>query len=462
MQLNEQTIHELIQRQRQFFYSGQTRDVQYRTEMLQRLYTTIKEHEQLIIRALEIDLGKSPFESYTTEIGFVLSSIRHMLANIDEWSKAKKVKTPIHLQPAKSFIVHEPYGSVLIIGPFNYPFQLVMEPLIGAIAAGNCVVVKPSEFAEATGNVIAQLITAIFPTEFVQVVHGEEKETSALLHASFDYIFFTGSTTVGKIVMKAAAEHLTPLTLELGGKSPVIVDQTANIQYAAERIVWGKFMNVGQTCVAPDYVVVHEQVKAPLLNCIKKTIQHFYGKNPFTNKEYGKIINTKHVDRLVTLLKQQQAQIIYGGDYRREERYIAPTIFDHCTWDDPIMEDEIFGPLLPILTYNDLGELLHIIRQRPKSLAAYFFSENERASQYFIEMLPFGGGCINDTVSHVANTHLPFGGVGSSGMNAYHGEYSFKLFTREKSMMKRSSNMSVNIASPPYGRKLSLVKRVLK
>lgn len=462
MQVNEQSVHTLIEGQRKFFFTGQTRDLHFRKEMLQRLYETIEEHESLILDALETDLGKSPFESYMTEIGFVLSSIQQMIKHVDQWAKTTKVKTPIHLQPAKSYIVQEPYGSVLVIGPFNYPFQLVMEPLIGAIAAGNCVVVKPSEFAVKTGEVIGQMLTKIFPASFVQVVYGEKDETSALIHASFDYIFFTGSTTVGKIVMKAAAEKLTPITLELGGKSPAIIDQTAQLKHAAERIVWGKFMNVGQTCVAPDYVVVHEGVKEPFMKLLQETIRRFYGENPVKNKEYGKIINVKHWDRLVALLDKQQKQIVYGGECDREARYIEPTIFDQCTWEDPIMEDELFGPLLPVLTYRNLGEVLHEIRQGPKPLAAYFFTENEQAADYFTNMLPFGGGCINDTVSHVGNPYLPFGGVGPSGMNAYHGEYSFQLFSRDKGMMKRSSTIPMPVGTPPYGKKLSLLKRILK
>lgn len=462
MNINEQTVDTLIQRQRQFFFSGQTRDLRFRKEMLQQLYETIVEHESLIMEALEADLGKSPFESYMTEVGFVLSSIQHMIRHVDEWAQTTKAKTPLHLQPAKSYVVQEPYGSVLVVGPFNYPFQLVMEPLIGAITAGNCVVVKPSEFAVETGKVIGQVLTTIFPPEFVRVVYGEKDETSTLIHASFDYIFFTGSTAVGKIVMKAAAEKLTPLTLELGGKSPAIIDQTAQLKHAAERIVWGKLMNVGQTCVAPDYVVVHEDVKEAFMKLLQKTIRRFYGKNPAKNKEYGKIINTKHWDRLVVLMEEQREQIVYGGSYNRDARYIEPTLFDACTWEDPIMEDEIFGPLLPILTYRDLGEVIHTIRQRPKPLAAYFFTENTQAADYFTEMLPFGGGCINDTVSHVGNTYLPFGGVGASGMNAYHGQYSFQLFSRDKAMMERSTKVPMRVGTPPYGKKLSLLKRILK
>ena len=419
-------------------------------------------NEDNIHEALKKDLGKSPFEAYVTEVGFVLSSISLMIKYLREWMEPEPVKTPAHLQPAKSFIVREPYGSVLIIGPFNYPFQLIMDPLVGAIAAGNCAVVKPSEATVHTAKIVKAILTEVFPQDFVQVVEGGIEETNALIHAPFDYIFFTGSAAVGKIVMKAAAERLTPVTLELGGKSPTIVDQTANIERAAERIVWGKFVNNGQTCVAPDYVLVHETVKDKLLKEIIKCVTAFYGEDSSKSEDYGRVVNMKHFERLSKLIDKEKKHIVFGGKFDRHELYMSPTILDGVGWDNPSMEEEIFGPILPILTYQNLGEAIDRIRQMPKPLAAYLFSENEQAQEYFLGNLSFGGGCINDTVSHVGNIHLPFGGVGASGMNAYHGKASFDLFTHSKSILKKSTRIPMRIGYPPYGNKLTLVKPLLR
>ncbi|WP_414714853.1 aldehyde dehydrogenase, partial [Sporosarcina koreensis] len=448
----------MIAFQRNFFYSGMTKDVKFRLDMLERLKKAILLKEEEIYEALQKDLRKSQFEAHVTEVGFVLSSISFMMKHIKEWMEPESVKTPAHLQPAKSFIVQEPYGSVLIIGPFNYPFQLVMDPLVGAIAAGNCAVVKPSEAAVHTAKIVKDILTEIYPQDFVQVVEGGVEETSALIHAPFDYIFFTGSATVGKIVMKAAAERLTPVTLELGGKSPAIVDQTANVKRAAERIVWGKFVNNGQTCVAPDYVLVHETVKKKLLKEIINCIQDFYGEDSMDSPDYGRIVNGKHFDRLIEVLNKEKGNIVFGGKSNRDDLYISPTLLDGVLWDSPAMEDEIFGPILPMLSYQNYGEVIHRIRQMPKPLAAYLFSENEQAQEYFLENLSFGGGCINDTISHVGNIHLPFGGVGASGMNAYHGKASFDLFTHSKSILKKSTKLPVRLGYPPYGNKLAVVK----
>lgn len=458
----KKNMESMITYQQNFYATGATKSVAFRLDMLHRLREAISANEKKIQEALLKDLGKSSFEAYVTEVGFVLSSITHMMKHLEEWMKPEQVKTPVHLQPAKSFVVREPYGSVLIIGPFNYPFQLVMDPLVGAIAAGNCAIIKPSEDAPHTAAVVRDLVTATYPPDFVRVVEGGVEETSALIHAPFDYIFFTGSATVGKIVMKAAAERLTPITLELGGKSPAIVDQTANIRAAAERIVWGKFVNNGQTCVAPDFVLVHESVKDHLMKEMKNTIRDFYGKDSAKSPDYGRIINEKHFDRLVQLLEREKGQILVGGQVDRQERYISPTLLDGVAWDSPSMEEEIFGPILPIITYKHLGEVIHRLRQMPKSLAAYLFSENDKAQEYFLANLSFGGGCINDTISHVANIHLPFGGVGASGMNAYHGQASFELFSHKKSIMKRNSKIPVRIGFPPYGNKVSVIKKILK
>ncbi|WP_203246040.1 aldehyde dehydrogenase [Sporosarcina beigongshangi] len=462
MNVTAQDVEVMIASQRNFYFTGETRSVAFRIAMLSKLKEAIQLHEAAILEALHLDLRKSPFESYVTEIGFVLSSISHMIKNLEQWMEPEVVKTPIHLQPAKSFIVREPYGSVLIIGPFNYPFQLVMEPLVGAIAGGNCAIVKPSETTIHTGAIVKEILTAIFPPEFVRVVEGEQKETSALIHASFDYIFFTGSVAVGKVVMKAASERLTPITLELGGKSPALVDQTADIPKAAERIIWGKFVNNGQTCVAPDYVLVHHTVKEKLVKAMCVAIRKFYGEKASESLDYGRIVNDKHFSRLLTILEKDRSHIVYGGNFNREDLFIEPTILDNVSWNNASMEDEIFGPILPILTYDNLGEAVHRIRQLPKPLAAYMFTENEQASEYFTDNLPFGGGCINDTITHVGNGNLPFGGIGPSGMNAYHGKYSFEAFTHAKAMMKKSTTFPMNIAFPPYGQKLKVVKPLLR
>lgn len=455
-------IDSMIAFQKNFYYSGVTKTVEFRLDMLERLKKTIILKEEEIFEALQKDLGKSQFESYVTEVGFVLSSISFAMKHLKEWMEPEPVKTPAHLQPAKSFIIREPYGSVLIIGPFNYPFQLIMDPLVGAIAAGNCAVVKPSEATPHTTKIIKDILTGIYPQDFVQVLEGGVEETSALIHAPFDYIFFTGSATVGKIVMKAAAERLTPVTLELGGKSPVVVDQTANMKRAAERIVWGKFVNNGQTCVAPDFVLVHETVKIKLLQEIINCIRDFYGEDNAKSVDYGRIVNAKHFDRLTEIVNKEKNHIVFGGKSDRTHLYMSPTILDGVSWEGPAMEGEIFGPILPILSYVNFGETINRIRQMPKPLAAYLFSENEQAQEYFLEHLSFGGGCINETISHVGNIHLPFGGVGASGMNAYHGKASFELFTHSKSILKKSTKVPVRLGYPPYKNKLAIIKPLLR
>ncbi|MGE6487776.1 aldehyde dehydrogenase [Paenisporosarcina sp. NPDC076898] len=462
MNFTAQDVDHMIQAQHEFYFTGATKSAAFRKQQLSKLKQAIQLHEQEIVQALYKDLHKSEFEAYATEVGFVLDSIGYMTKHLEEWMKPESVKTALHLQPAKSFIIREPYGSALIIGPFNYPFQLVMEPLIGAIIGGNCAIVKPSESAINTAVIIKKIIESTFPPEYIRVVEGEREETSILIHAPFDKIFFTGSVQVGKIVMKAAAERLTPVTLELGGKSPAIVDHTANLEVAAKRIVWGKFVNAGQTCVAPDYLMVHHKVKDQFMELLKKTIKEFYGKDVQKSPDYGRIINSKQFERLRQLIRHEGAHIALGGNMDESDLYIEPTILDGVSWKSPSMEDEIFGPLLPIMTYDRLESAISQIRKYPKPLSAYLFSENKRAIQYFLEELPFGGGCINDTVTHVGSAHLPFGGVGSSGLNAYHGKYSFEAFTHAKSILKKSTKFPVNIVFPPYKNKVKLVKTLLK
>ena len=462
MNITTHDIEQMIEQQRSFFYTRQTKDVEFRKKKLIHLKDSIKKYEQDVILALKKDLNKSEFEAYATEIGIVYDSISYFLKNIDDWVKPESVKTPIQFQPGKSFIVRDPYGVVLIIGPFNYPFQLVMEPLIGAIIGGNTAIVKPSEAAPHTATIVKKIINETFGEKYVRVVEGEKEVVTALIHAPFDYIFFTGSVMVGKVIAKAAAERLTPYCLELGGKSPAIVDQTANIDVAVSRIAWGKFNNAGQTCVAPDYILVHESVYDKFVKKMKKTITEFYGKNIEESPDFGRIINERQFDRLQQLLQKEVKNITFGGQTKRESLYIEPTIIENVSWDNPIMEDEIFGPIMPIMKYDELPLAIHKIRQLPKPLSAYLFSEHEKAINYFLEELSFGGGCINDVISHVGNMHLPFGGVGTSGVKAYHGKASFENFTHPKSILKRSSKLSTDIVLPPYKNKVKLVRMIMK
>ncbi len=462
MNFTAQDVEQMINVQHDFYYKGMTKSAEFRKAQLVKLKQAVQHHEAEIIEALYKDLRKSEFEAYATEVGFVLDSIGFMLKNLDEWMKPEPVKTSLHLMPAKSFILREPYGSVLIVGPFNYPFQLVMEPLIGAIIGGNCAIVKPSESAYHTAQIIRKIIESTFAPHYIRVVEGEKEETSALIHAPFDYIFFTGSVAVGKVVMKAASERLTPITLELGGKSPAIIDHTANLEVAAKRIVWGKFVNAGQTCVAPDYLLVHKDVKDRFIQLLSKTITEFFGKDRQSTPDYGRIINARQFNRLEQLLQKESSQIVFGGKVDANDLYIEPTILDGISWQSPSMEDEIFGPILPVMTYDRLETAIQQVRKLPKPLAAYFFSENEKATSYFLEELPFGGGCINDTISHVGSAHMPFGGVGPSGMNAYHGKASFEAFTHAKSILKKSTKLPINIVFPPYKNKVKLVKSLLR
>ena len=462
MNFTSHDVEQMIDQQRSFFYTRQTKDVEFRKKKLEHLKDSIKKYEQDVILALKKDLNKSEFEAYATEVGIVYDSISYFLKNINEWVKPEPVKTPIQFQPGKSFIVREPYGVVLIIAPFNYPFQLVMEPLIGAIIGGNTAIVKPSEAAPHTAAIVKKIINETFGEKYVRIVEGEKEEVTALIHAPFDYIFFTGSVAVGKVIAKAAAERLTPFCLELGGKSPVIVDQTANIDVAVSRIAWGKFNNAGQTCVAPDYILVHESVYDKFVKKMKKTINDFYGKNIMESPDFGRIINERQFDRLQTLLTKEAKNITFGGKTNRENLFIEPTLIENVSWDNPIMEDEIFGPIMPILKYDELPLAIHKIRQLPKPLSAYLFSEHEKAIDYFLDELSFGGGCINDVISHVGNMYLPFGGVGTSGVKAYHGKASFENFTHPKSILKRSSKLATEIVLPPYKNKVKLVRMIMK
>lgn len=462
VKFTSQQLDIMLEEHNAFYYSGITRTAKFRIEQLELLKHTIKKHEVEVIEALYKDLRKSEFEAYTTEIGLIYESISNMNKNLEEWMQPKQVKTPMALMPSKSQIISEPYGTVLIIAPFNYPFQLVMEPLIGAIAGGNCAMVKPSETTPHTTNVVKKIIAEAFHPHYIRVVEGEKEETSLLIHAPFDFIFFTGSVNVGKVVMEAASKRLTPIALELGGKSPAIVDHTANLDLAAKRIVWGKLVNAGQTCIAPDYLLVEESVKDKLIEKLQKAIQHFYGENVQESTDYGRIVNANHFKRLQKMIVQEQEQIIFGGRSDKEDLYIEPTILDGVNFSSPSMQEEIFGPILPVITYKELPNIIRQIRKFPKPLAAYMFSEHEGAQKYFLEELSFGGGCINDTIMHAGSAHLPFGGVGNSGMGAYHGQASFELFTHQKSIVKKSTTIPINVAFPPYKNKIKLVRGLLK
>lgn len=462
MNFTAQDVEKMIEQQRSFFYTRQTKDVEFRKKKLQHLKDSIKKYEAEVFDALKKDLNKGEFEAYSTEIGFVYESISLAIKNLDDWVKPETVKTPLQFQPGKSFIKRDPYGVVLIIAPFNYPFQLVMEPLIGAIVGGNTAIVKPSEATPHTTAVIKNIISETFGEKYVRVVEGSKEEVTALIHAPFDYIFFTGSVAVGKVIAKAAAERLTPVCLELGGKSPAIVDQTADIDVAVERIAWGKFSNAGQTCVAPDYILVHSSVYDKFVKKMKKTITRFYGKNIEESPDFCRIINTAQFDRLYQLLEKEAKNITFGGQTNRETLFIEPTIVENVSWENPIMEEEIFGPIMPIMKYDELPQIIHKIRQNPKPLSAYLFSEHEKAIEYFLEELPFGGGCINDVISHVGNMHLPFGGVGESGVKGYHGKWSYENFTHPKSILKRSSKLATDIVFPPYNNKVKLVRMIMK
>lgn len=451
-----------IRVQKYYVYSGETNSLEFRLHQLDKLKAAIKKYEPAIMEALFQDLRKGEFEAYTTEVGILYESINYMKKHLGEWMKPEKAMTPAFLQPAKSYVVSEPYGSCLIIAPYNYPFQLVMEPLIGAIVGGNTAIIKPSESTPNVARVVKELIEETFPPEYIRVVEGEREETSLLIHAPFDFIFFTGSVAVGKIVMKAASERLTPIALELGGKSPAVIDHTANLEVAAKRIAWGKFSNAGQTCVAPDYVLVHEDVKDEFVGRLKQTIEEFYREERQQSPDFGRIVNTKQWERLEKLMDQSQGELVFGGERDLDDLFIGPSLYEIMDFQHPLMEDEIFGPILPIMTYKDLSHAIYQIRKLPKPLAAYFFSEHEKAQDYFIESLPYGGGCINDTISHVGSVGLPFGGVGPSGQGAYHGKASFDQFTHKKSVLRKSTKLPIKLLFPPYKSKVKLVRTVIR
>jgi aldehyde dehydrogenase (NAD+) len=460
-QLNDQEILRILDEHKKFFETGKTKNIEFRIQQLIKLKKSIQANEESIIAAMYQDLHKSRYETFTTEIGVIYPDIGLITKNLKKWAKPHRVPTPLVFFGAQSYVYHEPYGTALIIGPFNYPVNLVFEPLIGAIAAGNCAVIKPAQMTPDVSKIIAKIIRECFEENYIHVIEGDREATAALINAPFDYIFFTGSVNTGKTVMAAAARNLVPVTLELGGKSPCIVDETADIDLAAQKIVWGKFSNAGQTCVAPDYVFVHQKVKQQLLDNIKKYILRFYGANPKESKDYGRIVNQKHTERLALLIDREK--VVIGGDFDIGNSYIAPTVLDRVGWDDAVMADEIFGPVLPILEFENLDEAIKQINRKPKPLALYLFTTSKEVEIKVIANVSYGGGCINDTILHLANPHLPFGGVGDSGIGAYHGKSSFETFSHTKSILKRKANLFGDMIYPPSdNRKLSLVRRFLK
>ncbi|GGK61523.1 aldehyde dehydrogenase [Rufibacter glacialis] len=455
-----ESLNALVQQQKAFFNTGQTRPLAFRLQMLRRLGQAIAREEEAITAALAADFGKPPFETYATEIAILLSEIKFMERHLAKWTKLKRVKSSFLNFPSSDAIYAEPYGVSLVIGAWNYPFQLTLSPMLGAIAAGCCAILKPSELTPATSQLIARLIQEHFPAEYLAVVQGGPEVSQALLELPFDKIFFTGSVPVGRIVAQAAARQLIPVTLELGGKSPCLVDETANLTVAARRIVWGKFLNAGQTCVAPDYILVQEQVAGPLLEKLAQTLTDFYGANPAQSPDFARIINDRHFQRLQGLIDKER--VYAGGETDASTRYMAPTLLSGITWDHPLMQDEIFGPLLPVLTYQDLPQAIAQVNARPKPLALYFFSEDKKAKEMVLTQTSSGGMCLNDTVSHLANPHLPFGGVGTSGHGNYHGKASFEAFSHQKSVLMKPSTPDLPLRYPPYQKKLDWMKRAFK
>ncbi len=446
--MKREEINNIIKLQKDFFSQGRTLNLKFRRNALMKLKEAIKRNKKEIEKALLLDLGKSASESYMCEIGLTLSEISYMLKHLKRFSSEKTVKTPLANFLSRSYIKPVPYGNVLIMSPWNYPFMLAMEPLVDAIAAGNTAIVKPAAYSAHTSEIIARIIKECFSEEYVCVVTGGREENSALLEGDFKYIFFTGSKGVGKEVLKKAAEKLIPVTLELGGKSPCIVDETANISLAAKRIVFGKFLNCGQTCVAPDYILCKEEIKEKLIYELKKQIKLQFGDNPLENEDYGKIINERHFNRIISLA--DKSKVVYGGSFDREKLKIEPTVMDGVTCEDPVMQEEIFGPILPVLTYNSTEEIAERINSGDTPLALYIFSTDKKNIKKITSSIQHGGGCINDTVVHLATSEMGFGGVGESGMGSYHGKTGFDTFSHYKSILDKKNIIDLPVRYQPY------------
>nr|WP_315906581.1 aldehyde dehydrogenase [Priestia koreensis] len=461
--IGEQTLEDvkaLVEKQKIFFRSGETRPLAFRVQALEKLGAVVRQNEARIIHALKKDLNKSEAEAYTTEIGILLEEINFTLKHLKKWMAPEKVKTAKTHIGSKGYKIAEPYGVTLIIAPWNYPFQLQLSPLVGAIAAGNTAILKPSELTPHTSHLMASLMKEAFLEKYVVVVEGGVKTTQHLLEQPFDYIFFTGSVPVGKVIMEAAAKQLIPVTLELGGKSPCIVDETADIALAAKRIAFGKLTNAGQTCIAPDYLFVHEQVREAFIREYIKVVQEFYGKDAIGNEKYVKIVNDRHFNRLKEYL--QDGEILYGGRADEEVEKIEPTLLVPRNHNVPVMTEEIFGPIFPVLSYSDMETVVDFILKRPKPLALYMFTTNKENERKVMDEISFGGGCVNDTLMHIATPYLPFGGVGESGIGSYHGESSFTTFSHYKSVLKQTNKFDFSFRYPNAKNGLKIIKKLLK
>lgn len=457
-------VNDLIKKQKAFFSAGKTLRYEYRAEQLGKLRAAVLKYQAELESALARDLGKSRTESWYSEIGFVLSGISHAQKHLKHWMAVRRAKSPFTVFSARSYVIRQPLGSVLIIGPYNYPFQLLIEPLTAAIAAGNCAVLSPSELTPNVSAVVKKLIENTFEKEYIWCGEGGAENNTELLRARFDSIFFTGSARVGKIVMRAAAENLVPVTLELGGKSPVIVDETAKIKLAAERIAWGKFLNAGQTCVAPDYVFVQQSVYGDFIRELKDAVRRFYGEDAKDSPDYGRIVNDRHMQRLCAVLSKDGRSVVCGGAADVADRYISPTVLCPASAENAAcMQEEIFGPLLPVFSYKDMREPLAYINAHEKPLALYIFSERRATVKDLLKRTASGGVSVNDTVSHIINPDLPFGGVGTSGMGRYHGEYGFLTFSHQRSVLERSTRIKMTLCFPPYtAKKYNTIKKFMK
>ena len=454
-------IKNVVNQQRKFFQTGATLPVKFRIEALKKLKANILANEKEIAAAIKADLGKSETEAFMCEIGLVITEISYMLKHVRKFAKDKTVSTPLSNFPAHSFVKSSPYGNVLIMSPWNYPFLLTLDPLVDALSAGNTVVVKPSAYSPATSAAIEKVLQETFAPEYVAVVTGGRAENACLLEQKFDYIFFTGSQAVGKEVLRHAAEYLTPCTLELGGKSPCIIDSSAKIKLAATRLVWGKYLNCGQTCVAPDYVLCHSSVKDQFIKAMAAEIKAQFGQDPLANKDYGKIINQKHFERVSGLINKDKVAV--GGRVNAKTQQIEPTVMDNVTWEDAVMGEEIFGPVLPVLTFESYDQIYQTLNDKAKPLAFYLFTENRKLMKEFTSRFNFGGGCINDCIIHLATNNLGFGGCGESGMGAYHGKVGFDTFSTKKSIVNRKTFMDVPLRKQPYsGLKRKLLDLVLR
>lgn len=453
-------IDALRERQQRFFDGGATLSAEFRLERLKRLDDVLRRHESRMLDALYSDLHKPEVEGYGTEVGFTYSELRHTIKNLRKWMKPQRNLSPMVTQPSSSWTHSQPLGLTLIISPWNYPIQLALGPMIGAIAAGNVAVVKPSEMAPASSEVVTSIVAEAFGEEHVAILEGGVELSTALLERRWDHVFFTGSTQVGRIVAKAAAEHLSRVTLELGGKSPTIVTPSADLRVAARRIAWGKFVNTGQTCVAPDYVLVHRSVADAFTDQLRTAITDFYGPQPRRSPDYGRIINERHFQRLERLI--DPSKVVFGGETAASERYIAPTLMRGVSLDDPVMQQEIFGPVLPIIEIDSLDEAISTIRKYPNPLALYLFSSDRHEEERVIAQVSFGGGCINNTLVHLADSNLAFGGVGQSGLGAYHGHHSFGVFSHQKSVLRSATFVDPDVKYAPYEGKMGIVRRLVR